>query len=215
MKVILYTAKYCPYSLRARIALSEKKMMMEVLESNDLSPEILKKVSPYGVFPVLQEKDYRTDNKKALLLYIDERFPAPGLLPSIVNDRIKIRFYLEKIDTEWYPVLQEIKIIKSAKASKTRDAKLKDVFSDFKDSLISMEGVFADDDFFMCSNFTLADCYISALLIALEVEGFKIDESFGSIFEYKKRVFARDSVKKASLNGNSGDSLLKTIRMHR
>ncbi|MDE4948980.1 glutathione S-transferase, partial [Francisella tularensis subsp. holarctica] len=26
MKVTLYTKKYCPYSLRARIALAEKKM---------------------------------------------------------------------------------------------------------------------------------------------------------------------------------------------
>ena len=46
MKVILYTAKYCPYSLRARIALAEKKMAMEIVESGDLSTEMQKKISP-------------------------------------------------------------------------------------------------------------------------------------------------------------------------
>ena len=52
MKVILYTAKYCPYSLRARIALAEKKMAMEIVEAGDLAPEVQKKISPNGLFPL-------------------------------------------------------------------------------------------------------------------------------------------------------------------
>lgn len=115
MKVTLYTTKYCPYSLRARIALSEKKMAMDVVEAGDLEPNVVKKISPNGTFPVLMEKDYSINNRKALLIYIDERFPAPSLLPSVVNDHIKIRLSLDKIDNEWYPVLDEIRKIERIK----------------------------------------------------------------------------------------------------
>lgn len=209
MKVILYTGKYCPYSLRARIALAEKKMAMEIVESGDLAPEVQKKISPNGIFPVLQEKGYSINNRKALLVYIDERFPAPGLLPSIVNDRIKIRLSLEKIDNEWYPVLDEIK------KNRTSKAKIKSLFKDLKESFMAIEKAFSETDYFVCTNFSLADCYIAALMISLEAEGFVFDESFGAIYEYKKRVFARDSVRKANLKGNANDSLLKTLRANR
>jgi RNA polymerase-associated protein len=209
MKVILYTAKYCPYSLRARIALAEKKMAMEIVESGDLSTEMQKKISPDGLFPVLQEKDYSINNRKALLIYIDERFPAPGLLPSVVNDRIKIRLSLDKIDSEWYPVLEEIK------KNRTSKAKIKSLFNDLKESFMAVEKAFSESDYFICTNFTLADCYIAGLMISLETEGFVFDESFGAIYEYKKRIFARDSVRKANLKGNSNDSLLKTLRANR
>ncbi|MGQ4002443.1 glutathione S-transferase N-terminal domain-containing protein [Francisellaceae bacterium CB299] len=209
MKVILYTAKYCPYSLRARIALAEKKMAMEIVEAGDLTSEMQKKISPNGLFPVLREKDYSINNRKALLVYIDERFPAPSLLPSIVNERIKIRLSLEKIDSEWYPVLEEIK------KNRTNKAKIKSLFNDLKESFIAMEKTFSESDYFICTSFTLADCYIAALMISLEAEGFVVDESFGAMYEYKKRVFARDSVRKANLKGNANDSLLKTLRANR
>lgn len=209
MKVTLYTTKYCPYSLRARIALAEKKMAMDVVEAGDLDPSLVKKISPNGIFPVLKEKDYSINNRKALLIYIDERFPAPSLLPSLVNDRIKIRLSLEKIDNEWYPVLDEIRKVRSNKT------KLKALFKDLKESLLTVEKAFTDSEYFVSSGFTLADCYIAALIICLEAEGFIIDETFGSIYEYKKRVFARDSVKKANLKGNANDSLLKTLRAHK
>ncbi len=209
MKVILYTAKYCPYSLRARIALAEKKMAMEIVESVDLTVEMQKKVSPNGLFPVLKEKDFSINNRKALLVYIDERFPAPDLIPSIVNERIKIRLSLEKIDNEWYPVLEEIKKNRSNKA------KIKSLFNDLKESLMAVEKAFSESDYFISTSFTLADCYIAALMISLEAEGFVFDESYGAIYEYKKRVFARDSVRKANIKGSANDSLLKTLRANR
>ncbi|MDE4965650.1 glutathione S-transferase N-terminal domain-containing protein, partial [Francisella tularensis subsp. holarctica] len=62
MKVTLYTTKYCPYSLRARIALSEKKMSTNIVEAGDLEPAMIKKLAPNGVFPILMEKDYSINN---------------------------------------------------------------------------------------------------------------------------------------------------------
>ncbi|MDE4972236.1 glutathione S-transferase, partial [Francisella tularensis subsp. holarctica] len=65
------------------------------------------------------------------------------------------------------------------------------------------------------SGFTLADWYIAALIICLEAEGFIIDDEYVAIYEYKKRLFARDSVKKANIKCGAGESLLKTLRTHR
>ncbi|WP_025329494.1 transcriptional regulator SspA [Francisella tularensis] len=209
MKVTLYTTKYCPYSLRARIALAEKKMSTNIVEAGDLEPAMIKKIAPNGVFPILMEKDYSINNRKALLIYIDERFPAPSLLPNVVNERIKIRLSLDKIDNEWYPVLDQIRKHRSDQKM------LESMFKDLKESLLAMEKAFTGSEFFIYSGFTLADCYIAALIICLEAEGFIIDDEYGAIYEYKKRLFARDSVKKANIKGGAGESLLKTLRTHR
>lgn len=143
MKVTLYTTKYCPYSLRARIALSEKKMATDIVEAGDLELGMIKKISHNGVFPVLREKDYNINNRKALLIYIDERFPAPSLLPSVVNERIKIRLSLDKMDNEWYPVLDQIR------KNRTNEAKPKSIFKDLKESLLVMEKAFTGSEFFI------------------------------------------------------------------
>ena len=127
------------------------------------------------------------------MIYIDERFPAPGLLPSIVNDRIKIRLSLDKIDNEWYPVLDEIR------KNKTSKTKLKAMFKDLKESFLTMEKAFSDSEYFISSGFTLADCYIAALIICLEAEGFIIDESFGAIFDYKKEFLQEILLRRQAL----------------
>ena len=209
MKVILYTAKYCPYSLRARIVLAEKKMTIGIVEVSELTPKQAKKISPDGQFPVLKEKDYSINNKRALLAYIDERYPAPGLLPSIVNERIKIRANIEKIENEWYPILDEMR------ENRNNKTKLKSLFKNLKENLLANKKSFSENDYFGCDSFTLADCYIAALIIFVEGEGFIIDEKFGVIHDYKKRIFKRDSVRKASLKGNANESLLKTLRANK
>ena len=56
MKVTLYTTKYCPYSLRARIALAEKKMAMEIVEAGDLELKQLKKYHQMAYFQSLKKK---------------------------------------------------------------------------------------------------------------------------------------------------------------
>ncbi|MDE5037799.1 glutathione binding-like protein, partial [Francisella tularensis subsp. holarctica] len=74
---------------------------------------------------------------------------------------------------------------------------------------------FTGSEFFISSGFTLADCYIAAWIICLEADGFIIDDEYGAIYEYKKRLFARDSVKIANIKGGAGESLIKTLRTHR
>lgn len=39
--------------------------------------------------------------------------------------------------------------------------------------------------------------------------------NMGQFMSIKKRLFARDSVKKANIKGGAGESLLKTLRTHR
>ncbi|MDE5024894.1 glutathione S-transferase, partial [Francisella tularensis subsp. holarctica] len=53
------------------------------------------------------------------------------------------------------------------------------------------------------------------LIICLEAEGFIIVDEYGAIYEYKKSLFARDSVKIANIKGGAGESLLKTLRTDR
>ncbi|MDE5037822.1 glutathione S-transferase N-terminal domain-containing protein, partial [Francisella tularensis subsp. holarctica] len=65
MKVTLSTTKDCPYSRRARIALAEKKMSTNIVEAGDVEPALIKKIAPTGVFPMLMEKDYSINHRRA------------------------------------------------------------------------------------------------------------------------------------------------------
>ncbi|MDE4971846.1 glutathione S-transferase, partial [Francisella tularensis subsp. holarctica] len=101
-------------------------------------------------------------NRKALLIYIDERFPAPSLIPNGVNERIKIRLSLDKIDNEWYPVLDQ------SRKHRSDQKMLESMFKDLQESLLAMEKAFTGSEFFISSGFTLAYCSIAALIICLE-----------------------------------------------
>ncbi|MDE5021017.1 glutathione binding-like protein, partial [Francisella tularensis subsp. holarctica] len=73
---------------------------------------------------------------------------------------------LDKIDNEWYPVLDQIRKHRS-------DHKmLESMFKDLKECLLAMEKAFTGSEFFISSGFTIADCYIAALIICLEAEVF-------------------------------------------
>ena len=209
MKITLYVAKYCPYSLRAKIALAEKRMNFDIVEINELEQQKVKQISPQGVFPVLEEKNYTLNNKKALIYYIDERFPAPALLPNSAQDKIRIRLAIEKLEKEYYPILKEVR------EERGNNKKLNSIFKGLNDKFKLLNNLFKEGEYFLYPSFTLVDCYIAALILYLEAEGFTLDESLTNMYSYRELLLSRDSIKKVYFRNKVNQSLLKTLRANK
>ena len=84
----LYSTYYCPYALRTRMVLEEKRLPYERSEI-DLKnkPADFHKVSPYGKVPVLVEGETRVYESAIINEYLDEKYPDPPLMPPTPEGR--------------------------------------------------------------------------------------------------------------------------------
>ena len=133
------------------------------------------------------------------MLYIDERYPNPSLLPNYPVEKARTRLAMTRIEREWYSIVNFILLSKNL--VKIRAAK-KALIESFK----AIEPIFSENEFFMSDTMTLADCLLAALLHALPKIGIELDGSLGEISCYAKRIFLRKSFQR---------TLKKTaIKMH-
>ena len=61
------------------------------------------------------------------------------------------------------------------------------------ESLLAIEAVFADKQYFLSEEFSLLDCVLAPLLWRLPALGVSIPESATGIMQYMERLFKRDS----------------------
>jgi glutathione S-transferase len=98
--ITLYDAPRCPYCARVRIVLAEKGIEYETVEI-DLSdrPDWLYKKNPLGKVPVLEEDAFVLPESEVIMEYLEERYPAPALLPADAEDRALVRLRIHRFDT--------------------------------------------------------------------------------------------------------------------
>lgn len=190
MYITLYIKKDCPYSHSAHIALEEKRMSFKVVELDELKDKkTILALNREGTLPILKERDYIIYHTEVVMLYIDERYPAPSLLPNYPVERARRRLAMTRIDREWYSLLNFI--LCGIDQKKTKEAKVALV-----DSFRAIEPIFSENEFFMSDSMTLADCSLAALLHALPALGIPLDDSLGDITKYAERIFTRESFKR-------------------
>jgi glutathione S-transferase len=95
----LYDADRCPYCARVRIALAEKLVPHQVVEV-DLAnrPDWLYDKNPLGKVPVLEKDEWVLPESLVILEYLEERYPAPALLPADPADRAEVRYRIHRFD---------------------------------------------------------------------------------------------------------------------
>lgn len=101
----LYSTPTSTYARRPRIALLEKRIdVEEVFMGPDqrFTPEYLR-INPHGRIPALQEGDHVIVESTAVLVYIEERFPTPPLVPEDPSGRAAVAMYVKLCDLEFTP----------------------------------------------------------------------------------------------------------------
>jgi RNA polymerase-associated protein len=182
----LYSNQECPFSHRVRHVLAEKGAAVEIIEVDiNNKPEDLIDLNPYGQVPTLVDRDLVLYESRIIMEYLDERFPHPPLMPVYPVARAQNRLMLHRIDHDWYAQMAKIMSGSAAEVKKARKA--------LQESLVSLEPVFAEKEYFLSEEFTLVDCSLGVLLWRLPRLGVEIPARSKALKAYCDPIFSRDA----------------------
>lgn len=174
------------FSHQVRIVLAEKGVNFEVIPAKcGAVPNDLLTLNPYGSLPTLIDRDLVLYDARIIMEYLDERFPHPPLLPVYPVARAETRKMMHRVEQDWYSLMH--RIVNGQDATQAREA--------LQESLLNLEPVFADKQFFLSDEFSLLDCVLAPLLWRLPQLEIAIDASSKGLYQYMQRIFNRDSFK--------------------
>ena len=106
--MILYDYFRSSASYRVRIALNLKGLAVERrhihLRRGEQTGEAYRALNPQGLVPMLVVGDQRLTQSLAIIEYLDERHPAPPLLPEAPEDRAWVRAAAQSIACDIHPL---------------------------------------------------------------------------------------------------------------
>ncbi|MEC7030313.1 MAG: glutathione S-transferase N-terminal domain-containing protein [Pseudomonadota bacterium] len=183
--MILYSHPDCINNHRVRLVLCEKAVSskVEVVDPSNPSDKFLQ-INPYGNLPALVDRDLVLNHANIIMEYLDERFPHPPLLPVYPIAKAKSRLMIYRIEKDWYTLMEALE-------DPTKDHE--QIKKQMITSLLKLEPIFADMDFFLSSEFSLVDCTIAPVLWRLPKYDIEIPKEATAISAYCKRIFSRNS----------------------
>ncbi|WP_028864359.1 stringent starvation protein SspA [Psychromonas aquimarina] len=175
------------YSHQTRIVLAEKGVNVEITFADEENwPEELAELNPYNNVPTLVDRELVLYNSRIIMEYLDERFPHPPLMPVYPVERGKSRLMMQRVESDWYPLVE---IIMGSDAQAAEQARVK-----LRESILLIAPVFDHFSYFMSEEFTLVDCYMAPLLWRLPELNIDLgNENVSGIKSYMVKVFERES----------------------
>ena len=188
----LFSSATCPQSHRVRVVLAEKGITVEIIDvDGSEKPEDLIDLNPYNTVPTLVDRELVLYDPRAIMEYLDERFPHPPLMPVDPVSRARTRLALYRIEQDWYDLVPALE----SKGEKTSSRARKQL----RDSLTASAEVFAAKPFFLSDEFSLVDASIIPILWRLPRYRVELPRQAKPVLDYAARMFARESVR-ASLS---------------
>ena len=182
----LFSSASCPQSHRVRVVLAEKGITVEIVEvDNNHKPEDLIDLNPYNTVPTLVDRELVLYDPRAIMEYLDERFPHPPLMPVDPVSRARTRLALYRIEHDWYDLTQALDSRGEKTASKAR--------KQLRDSLTASAEVFAAKPFFLSDEFSLVDASILPILWRLKHYDIDLPRQAKPVLDYANRMFERES----------------------
>ena len=182
----LFSSASCPQSHRVRVVLAEKGITVEIVDvDTNHKPEDLLDLNPYNTVPTLVDRELVLYDPRAIMEYLDERFPHPPLMPVDPVSRARTRLALYRIEQDWYELVPQLESRGEKTASKARKI--------LRDSLTASAEVFAAKDFFLSDEFSLVDASVAPILWRLKHYGIELPRQAKPVMDYAERIFERET----------------------
>lgn len=194
----LYDFKSSPNCQRVKVVLAEKNLPYETLNVDlraqaQKTPDFLK-LNPYGKVPVLIDDGTVLYESCIINEYLDEKYPAPALLPADLRKRAKARILIDYGLAHLDGPYQKLRL-ETMKNEKEQD---KEVIAAAKSELKRLLQRFETelgDQSYLVGDFSLADAALIPRFIRLEGFGVLPDSSLPRLGKYLERMKERPSVK--------------------
>ena len=188
----LFSSPTSPDSHRVRMVLAEKGITVEIADVDATNkPEDLIDLNPYNTVPTLVDRELVLYDSRAIMEYLDQRFPHPPLMPVDPVSRARSRLALYRIEKDWYELVPALESRGEKTSGKARKM--------LRDSLTAGAEVFAAKPFFLSDEFSLVDAAIVPILWRLQRYRIELPRQAKPVIQYAERMFARESFK-ASLS---------------
>ena len=154
----LYNMNLSNFASKCRLAIYEKSAPVDIvaIPDNDLKSPAYLKIYPLGKTPALEADGMVIGESEVINEYLEDRFPAPALLPKDPEGRARARGISRFHDLHLEPPLRALFPQLSAKE---KDRQLLDTkLAEIKQRLDQLEAMLAAGPYACGDAFTLADC---------------------------------------------------------
>jgi RNA polymerase-associated protein len=172
-----------PLSHRVRIVVAVKNLEVRVVEVDPARPpEDLIDLNPYQAVPTLVDRDLVIYGAGIICEYLDERFPAPSLMPVDPGARAQARLALHRIEQDWYSLVPALESGDRREQQRPRRA--------LQESLLTAEALFRVRSWFLSDQFSQLDAAVAPILWRLAHWSVDLPEAAHATERYSKRVFS-------------------------
>lgn len=187
----LYGSEDCHYCHRIRLALKIKDVSVDeypVDGIGELPQDVheLGGISKTDRLPIMLERDFVIPRAEVIILYIDERFPTPPLMPTVPSDRVKMRNIIHALDQGIISLVDAIN--ESPKNKATLIRKLSDNLIDF--TYEYFDGVNHREH-----KINIVDCMLAPVLWRLDRMGINLEKNkamkYQPLISYMNYLFSQ------------------------
>jgi RNA polymerase-associated protein len=178
----LYSRADDPRSHRVRIVAAAKGLELRIVEVDPARPpEDLIDLNPYQAVPTLVDRDMVAYEPSIVCEYLDERFPAPALMPVDPAARAQARVALHRIEVDWYSLVPALEGGDRREEQRARRLLL--------ESVVAADPVFRVRTWFLSEQFSQLDAAVAPILWRLQRWGVELPASAQAVDRYLRRVF--------------------------
>jgi glutathione S-transferase len=179
--IALYDNPFSPFARKVRMVLWFKDVAFESIDALATSErERLLAVNPRAEVPVLADGEVIVANSSEIVAYLEDRFPAPPLLPSSPELRAKARSWQRIADTTLDAILHDISLWAWPTHHRTDPPPaglLEAGRRDLEAVIAQLEAALEGEDF-LCGSLSIADLALfphvsSFKLLGVPLDGFR------------------------------------------
>lgn len=198
----LYSGPLSLFTAKVRIVLAEKDLAHERVEVGwsladryePHHPEVVAR-NPRRQVPVLVDGDLTVYDSTVVNEYLEERYPAPALLPADTALRARCRQLEASADEELFPFVWDLieEVFYPAAAGERDGTRLAAARSGVADWCAAREKDLAGRPY-LCGDYSLADIAAFVFLNAAATLGAPIPEALTELRAWSERMAARPAV---------------------
>lgn len=194
----LYDFKSSPNCQRVKVVLAEKKLPYDTVPVDlraqaQKTPDYLK-LNPYGKVPVLTDDNTVLYESCIINEYLDEKYPAPPLMPADPAKKAKARILIDYGLTHLDGQYQKLRMETTKEETQRNKEVIAAAQSELRKLLQRLESEIGEQPYLL-GDFSLADAALIPRFIRLEGFGVLPDKSLPRLGKYVERMKERPSVK--------------------